>query len=183
MKKSMAALALALALLSTMLAPSALAAKAVDIDTFYVRFEGDTNVRSGAGLDYKVIGTIGKGKTAAFAGEAEVDDRDVRWFLIDYEVDTGWVSSKYAVLTNGSYSPMLYEADWERAAYYKLKEKNVMRSEPSTKSEALSQLYPGDSATNLGYFYFDGSGNCWCYVIHSGEAGWIVDEGLVGVMY
>ena len=59
---------------------------------------GDANIRTGAGLDYKSVGVMPKGASAAYLNESKKDDRGVAWYRINYNGTTGWVSSKYAVL-------------------------------------------------------------------------------------
>lgn len=58
---------------------------------------GALNVRSGPGLTYKDIGTVHKGDKLPYQGVTEnTDGRD--WYLVIYENQNGWVSSKYAKL-------------------------------------------------------------------------------------
>ena len=59
---------------------------------------GSVNIRAGAGLDYKSVGNMGKGKTATYLGETKKDGRGVAWYKISYKGITGWVSSKYSKL-------------------------------------------------------------------------------------
>ena len=61
-----------------------------------VKATGNVNLRKGPGLGYKDIGTLKKGKTAAFLGETKKDARGVKWFKVKLGGKTGWVSSKYA---------------------------------------------------------------------------------------
>lgn len=157
-------------------------AKAIDMDTFYIRFDGDCNVRDEPNLDGRIIGSAPEGGIAPFCLDAEEDERGVRWYLISYGEQMGWVSSKYAVLTNGWIEPVYYQADWERSVYYELKDKNWLLSKPSADGKVLYAMFPGETATNLGYFYFDENGNSWYYVIYGGEAGWISAEDTIGVM-
>lgn len=56
---------------------------------------GDVNVRSAPGITSKILGVLKKGNTAHYQGEkSAVDERD--WYLIDFENQNGWVSSKYS---------------------------------------------------------------------------------------
>lgn len=63
-----------------------------------VRMTGSAHVRSGPGLDFDSIGTVGEGTSLTYKGETKKDDRGVAWYLISYRGDYGWVSSKYARL-------------------------------------------------------------------------------------
>ena len=61
---------------------------------------GDVNVRSAPGTSNRVLGVLKKGKTAVYQGEKRaVDGRD--WYLIEFEGQNGWVSSKYSEVTEG----------------------------------------------------------------------------------
>ncbi|MBO7670964.1 MAG: peptidoglycan-binding protein [Oscillospiraceae bacterium] len=55
------------------------------------------NVRSAPGTDYKVLGVVHKHDTLPYGGVSkEIDGR--AWYLVAYENQNGWVSSKYAKL-------------------------------------------------------------------------------------
>lgn len=56
---------------------------------------GDVNVRSAPGTGSRVIGVLKKGNSAPYQGQKSVvDGRD--WYLVEFENQNGWVSSKYA---------------------------------------------------------------------------------------
>ena len=58
---------------------------------------GRVNVRSAPGTDSRDIGTVHKGDRLPYQGQTKnVDGRD--WYLIEYQNENGWVSSKYAKL-------------------------------------------------------------------------------------
>ena len=54
------------------------------------------NIRMGAGTEYRVIGAIDKGRTAAWLGEVRKDSAGVDWYRISYAGLAGWVCSRYA---------------------------------------------------------------------------------------
>ena len=57
------------------------------------------NVRSAPGTDSRDIGTVHKGDRLPYQGQTKnVDGRD--WYLIEYQNENGWVSSKYSKLVN-----------------------------------------------------------------------------------
>lgn len=62
---------------------------------------GDVNIRSGPGLTYDTLSSIGAGTTISYLGKTEIDDRGVSWFEVTYSGVSGWVSSKYAYLNGG----------------------------------------------------------------------------------
>ena len=161
--------------------PSGLADKAIDFDVFYLSIEGDCNLRSGPGLDYSILDVAAAGETLPFISDAEVDDRGVRWYLAEHGDVMGWVSSRYATLTNGVIPEVFYQADFEAPAYYELTEKNWLLSQPGSQGEVLATLFPGDIANNLRYYCFEDDAG-WYYVIYRGMSGWISAEGTIGVM-
>lgn len=67
-------------------------------DTSVVGVSGDSNVRSGPGLDYGKLGVLYEGSSATFLGSTSVDDRGVEWYKISWMGSSGWVSSRYTVL-------------------------------------------------------------------------------------
>jgi len=60
---------------------------------------GDVYVRSAPGTGNREIGILKNGKTALYQNEKRtVDSRD--WYLIEFDGQNGWVSSKYAKLVD-----------------------------------------------------------------------------------
>ena len=59
---------------------------------------GQSNLRTGPGLDYDDIGTLRKGETADYLGQWSVDDRGVTWYYVNLDGDVGWVSARYTTL-------------------------------------------------------------------------------------
>lgn len=58
---------------------------------------GDVNVRSAPGIDSRVIGVLKNGQETPYQDQTlNVNGRD--WYLIIYDGQNGWVSSKYAVV-------------------------------------------------------------------------------------
>lgn len=56
---------------------------------------GDVNVRSAPGTAAKILGVAKMGSELPYQGEkSAVDGRD--WYLVEYQNENGWVSSKYA---------------------------------------------------------------------------------------
>ena len=63
-----------------------------------MRASGNMNLRSEPNLDGRVLSVVMKGEYADYLEESSVDNRGVRWYLVNYRGLTGWVSSTYAVL-------------------------------------------------------------------------------------
>ena len=60
--------------------------------------DGDTNVRSGPGLGYEILGVLDRGCGASFTGDIRYDNRGVAWYKIRLGRNSGWVSSRYTTL-------------------------------------------------------------------------------------
>ena len=56
---------------------------------------GNTNVRTGPGLNYRIIGVLHKGDETKYLGKSSTDERGVAWYKVDWNGRTGWVSSRY----------------------------------------------------------------------------------------
>ena len=100
MKKTCFVLILAILLSCVAISSSAASYK-------YVVFSGNCNVRSGPGLNYKVLGSVPPGSRLDYMGSMSYDDRNVCWYSVYYKNSIGWVSSVYATLftdDSGTYS-------------------------------------------------------------------------------
>lgn len=66
----------------------------------YVKISGgDCRMRSGPGLGYSTLNTLGRGETAQYLNSYSVDERGVTWYYVSYDDEDGWVSSRYAELS------------------------------------------------------------------------------------
>lgn len=59
---------------------------------------GNVNLRSGPGLGYDTVGSIGSGTYIEYLGDSSIDERGVAWYYVYYNGMTGWSSSKYVDL-------------------------------------------------------------------------------------
>lgn len=70
---------------------------ALDVVRYVEITGGSVNVRKGPGVTYADIGTVHKGDRLPYQGETQnTDGRD--WYLVEYENQNAWVSSRYARL-------------------------------------------------------------------------------------
>lgn len=53
------------------------------------------NVRSAPNLDGRVLGVAARGDALPYQGESRLDGRGVRWYLVSYRNQNGWISEKY----------------------------------------------------------------------------------------
>ena len=70
-----------------------------------VRTTGDVWLRTGPGLSYDTITSVGEGKTLDYLGESSVDDRGVAWYKVSISGKTGWISSRYSELIGEDADP------------------------------------------------------------------------------
>ena len=59
---------------------------------------GKSNLRSGPGLTYEDLDTMQKGEVAIYMGSYSTDERGVVWYLVRFDGQIGWVSSRYTTL-------------------------------------------------------------------------------------
>ena len=92
-----------IAMLTLILLVASIAASALAWE--YVQtYGGPTYVRSGPGLDYKILDTLRTYESYHFEGRIARDDRGVDWYQVYYagrHGDCGWVSSLQADLIDG----------------------------------------------------------------------------------
>ena len=98
MKKTLARTTLLMVVLSIFM--SLFAGLAV-AESAYVQTSGNVNVRAGAGLEYRSLGTVDKDARLTYLEDSRKDDRGVTWYYVRYNSSTnGWISSKYCKLMN-----------------------------------------------------------------------------------
>ena len=62
---------------------------------------GDSvNVRSGPGLDYAVVGSMSRGQRGRYLGQSRADERGMLWHRVRANGLEGWISSRYASLSD-----------------------------------------------------------------------------------
>lgn len=151
--------------------------------TVYV--SGDSNIRSGPGLGYTLIGTANAGSTLTYLGSTSYDGRGVAWYMVSFGSGSGWVSSTYTVLGAYSSAPNTYGAGANNAPSYDYSssyygsyvkatggDTNV-RSGPGLGYSVLTTMYKGNTASYLGSSSVDGRGVAWYKVSYGGYTGWV----------
>ena len=160
MKKALSA-TLIVALLFVFLCASALA-------TDYVKaVASPTYVRTGPGLNYKIVDKLSAGSYYEYGGSTQYDSRGIAWYSVYYFNGYGWVSSLHASLDsnrNGQYS--------NATSVYATREVNV-RSGPGTNYRIIGTMYPGESADFTGFRQTDSRGSTWYQINYYGETGWV----------
>lgn len=126
---------------------------------------GRVNVRSGPGIGYEIVNTMGEDDTAMYLGSNSYDDRGVMWYYISYEDTIGWVSSVYSELEH----PEMLWFKWAKVVGGKC---NV-RIGPGLGYKSLGVAYKDEVLDYLGNVSVDERGVEWYYVSFDGQTGWI----------
>ena len=63
-----------------------------------VRTTGNVNLRTGPGLSYNVVDSVGSGTEMEYLGETFQDNRGVDWYKVCFKGMEVWVSSRYSTL-------------------------------------------------------------------------------------
>ena len=160
MKKNWAKVALLLAVAIVMSAFAGFA-----LAETYVKTTGNVNVRAGAGLEYRSLGTAKKGAKLTYLEATGTDSRGVIWYKVKLNSKvSGWVSSKYATLTESG------EVTFTDVVVVTAKAVNL-RAEPNGRK--VDVLKKGDTAIYLNRSETDSNGVKWYYVRHAGAPAWI----------
>lgn len=151
----------------------------------YVYFTGHTNVRSGPGLGYSSIGQINSGSTLPYLSDSDYDSRGVCWYKVSFSESSGWVSSKYATLTDNagtaiyaaggsgaSYSGGSFTENYSAGSVYATANAYV-RSGPGLTYTQLTGMETGSYATYLGNTSYDSRGVAWYNISFNGYTGWV----------
>lgn len=140
-----------------------------DMDGKYVKvIDGDVTIRKSPNKTSANLGAIAKGTTVTFLGKYSIDARGVKWYKIKYDGTTGWVSSRYAEVTNSS------SGGSSSATKVKVVGGNVtIRAKANKTSDKLGYIAEGNTAKYLGKSSTDSRGVRWYYISYDGVKGWV----------
>ena len=128
---------------------------------------GKSNVHTGPGLSYKVIGVLRVDDSARFLDKTSVDNRGVVWYKISWKGEDAWVSSKYTRLgRKSSPSP-------EGTTVVAEDGNTNVRTGPGLKYKSFDIMYEGDEADYLGKSSTDSRGVVWYKISWYGDVGWV----------
>lgn len=153
--------------------------KTYSVDISYVKITGGSvNVRSKAGMNGSVLGSVAEGTVLKCSGVASKDSSGMVWYKVSRDGKTGWVSSKYAKKTSssGSSSSGSSSAGPEvsmSGKYVKLSGSVNLRSKPSKTSSSLGTISSGKTITFLNKVSTDSRGVVWFKVKYNGKTGWV----------
>ncbi len=102
------------------------------------------NVRTGAGTNFKVLGTLSEGQTVAYSGEQN------GWLKISYHGQDAWISKKFAqAVTDGSaQTDSAQQTENEKVMYVTASSLNV-RSGEGTSNAVLGTVSRGQAVSVL----------------------------------
>lgn len=124
---------------------------------------GKVHLRTGAGLSYKSICTVGADVTLTY-DDAAKDNRGVAWYHVSYAGKKGWISAKYAA--KGSSGSSAGEK-------VKITSSVNVRSGPGLDYASIGTVDSGTSLTYRGKAQKDDRGVAWYAVSYKGKNGWV----------
>ena len=136
-----------------------------------------TYVRTGPGLDYKIVDSLAPNTYHEWGGDVVYDNRGVAWYSVYYGTygTFGWVSSLHAnMVSNQHYG----NEDARNGAYsngtsvYATSDVNV-RTGPGKDYGSIGTLYSGQSADFTGFKQNDSRGVTWYQINFYGSSGWV----------
>jgi len=145
--------------------------------TWYVRATAQVNVRSGAGVGYKDVGTLEKNEQVPYLNETAKDKSGQTWYKIRYySFGDAWVSSAYSrVVTdqvgmsgvatiNGKTTGSFVEAT---------NGDSNLRTGPGLGYQDIGTVKNGECARYLNMSSVDERGVRWYKVFYNGDEGWL----------
>lgn len=126
----------------------------------YVEATATVNVRSGPGLSYRDIGTVYNGDTLSYLDKSSTDSRGVVWYKVNYDGESGWVSSKYSELHGEIY-------------VYATGGQSYLRKNPNLNGKALVVMHEDEAALYMGKTSVDDRGVAWYLVDFDDTVGWV----------
>ena len=147
-----------------------------------VSFSGDSNVRSGPGLDYGTVGSVKKGQTLSYAGETRTDDRGVNWYAVYYNSKKCWVSSRYSSLKGASASKKSGSSSSSSKSsgssgsstqYVRITDSCNVRQGPGLSYDVIDTVSKGTRLEYFGSTKTDSRGVDWYNVIYGNLSAWV----------
>ena len=130
---------------------------------------GALNVRSGAGTQYSVIGSVSKGKEVEITGESGT------WYKINYGGKTGYVSKDYINIKSEGSNTNPPSQSYKKGTVINVSSSLNVRTSPSTSSSVIGYLLNGTVVK------ISGQTNGWYKIIFNSSMG--EKEGYVSGQY
>ena len=126
---------------------------------------GQVHLRRTPSLNGTKLATMKKGDTLTYLNETSTDNRGVTWYYVSTNGMTGWISSKYTKLSDGSSTESKVAEITGDQVY--------LRASASLNGHVIATLYKGATPTYLNESKKDGRGVTWYYVNANGNKGWV----------
>lgn len=125
---------------------------------------GKSNVHTGPGLNYKIIGVLHVDESARYLNKTSVDGRGVVWYKISWDGRNAWVSSKYTCIDGKGKSSGTVIADGGDCH---------VRTGPALGYKSIGVLYEDEEASFRGKTSTDDRGVLWYRINWEGRTGWV----------
>ena len=162
---------------------SAAAAPEADenVDSYVYGYTGDSYLRSDPGLGYVSLAMVlYRGQSALYLNQSSVDDRGVIWYNINLNGKTGWVSSRYTLLTSnvptGNFisTPAYSSVPTSTGSYVRATASVNVRKGPGLGYADMGTLGKGETVPYLGNTSVDDRGVVWYQVDYKTNGiGWV----------
>ena len=119
------------------------------------------NVRSGAGTNYSIIGSLKPNQSVKITGESG------SWYKIDLNGKVGYVSKQYVTIISGGNSNSNNNVNNVIGTVYNITTKLNVRNSPSTSAGIIGSLYDGNKVEITGE-----TGN-WYKININGKVGYV----------
>lgn len=124
------------------------------------------NVRSGAGTNHSIVGTLKNNTTVTIL------DEKTGWAQVEYEKIKGWVSTDYLTIKTETTTETPKEEVKEKAMYKVTASALNVRKDPSTGNNLIETISNGTIVEEL-----ERKGT-WSYIAYGSKKGWVSNEFL-----
>ena len=153
----------------------------VEEDSYVYGYTGNSYLRSGPGLNYPSLAMVlYRGQSALYLNQSSVDSRGIAWYNINLNGKTGWVSSRYTLLTSnvptGNFisAPATYSAPKTTGSYVRATASVNVRTGPGLGYADMGTLSKGEQVVYLGNTSVDDRGVLWYQVTYKSKGtGWV----------
>ena len=129
-----------------------------------IKLSGSEHLRTSPSRNATSITTIPSGTKLSYY-KTSTDSRGVKWYMVTYKGETGWVSSMYSEKSSS-----------KKSSGYRFITAHTsvpVRSKPSLSGSKLATMSNWDIAEYLGSTKYDDRGVKWYKVKYEGVTGWV----------
>lgn len=141
----------------------------------YLKITGNSvNIRSRAGTNYRVVGSVKGGSIVECLGLAAKDSNGTVWYKIEHNGVTGWVTSQYAKKSSAPDDNYVGPEVSVGGDYVRVVDGNVtVRKAPNLNGAKLGTLSKGTTVDFLNKSSTDARGVKWYKISYEGKTGWV----------